>query len=84
MKRRNIAVGLGIVTIAAVVLLVPMVPFSFAVGTGTTYPMNTLPTMRCVVPDSVVNPTIVYKGYESMVYYFTGVGFRFNTNCYMP
>lgn len=77
-------VGVAIVAALAVLFFAPLVPFSQTVGTGTNYPIDTLPRMNCNVPNSAVNPTLIYQGYESLSAYLVHSGVILYTQCYMP
>lgn len=86
MRHRYVALGLGVVAATvAFAFLAPVVPFNTTFYTGTTQPFNNpMPSMHCAVPVTAVDPTLVYQGYESVVYHFSGVGFMFYTHCFMP
>jgi len=77
------AVVVSFIAVLAVLFLAPIVPFSKTWYTGTTQ-ADTFPSMSCSAPNSVVNPTLVYNGYESVTGYITGVGVVVYTGCYMP
>jgi len=82
MKRKMAALA-GIVGVAVVafLFLAPVVPFSKTFYTG--LPGNVPPSSpQCpYLSVSSVNPTLDYKGYESVSYYFGGAGVMFYTEC---
>jgi len=70
---KPVTLGLGIVTLFAFAFLVPIVPFTTTVYTGLAA-SEPLPSFPCFNPYNhpVVDPAIVYQGYESITHYLTG------------
>jgi len=85
MKRKTMALVGIVVGMIAFVFLAPVVPFNKTIYTGLQSPQ--VPTSpRCSNPlnlsgNALVNPALLYHGYESAVYYFSGIGVMFYTEC---
>jgi hypothetical protein len=84
MKPRRVAIAVIIaIIVVPILILVPAIPFTMTVYTGLlrTQP---LPPISCSVPNNVIDPTLLYHGYESVTRFFTGIGTLVYTGCNMP
>ena len=88
MKRKTMALA-GIVTIAAIafLLVAPVVPFSMEFNMNIGLPVQIPMSLNCSNPRNLTgmgfftSPGVNYKGYESVVYYMSGVGVVLFTEC---
>ena len=86
MRRRTKAlVGVAAVAVIAFLFLAPVIPFSMTVYTALMSPL--IPASpHCSNPlnlsgNALVNPVLVYTGYDSVFHHMSGVGFILYTGC---
>jgi len=83
-QRTKALVGVGIIAVVAFLFLAPIVPFSktFYVSVSGNVPPSS-PRCSNLFDVSSLNPTLEYKGYESVGYSISGVGIMFYSECTM-